>query len=227
MNFPTTGILYALTPSNPPDWSETLKKCRTMLENGVTVFQFRDKDISDEVFTERATELGKLVHEYGGIFIINDRVHLAQTCGADGVHIGQDDMSIEEARKLIGEQAIIGVSIHNSEEARHAELHGANYVGANGFAPSQTKPELHPLGQEGIQSIRRETTLPIIAIGGITKENAAEAMAAGADGVAVISALFNSENIENTCQELQAEIHRGLEMREATTEPSLRREGKL
>ncbi len=227
MNFPTNGILYALTPSNPANWTETLQKCQTMLENGVKVFQFRDKDIDDELFTVRAKELGQLVHQFHGIFIINDRVHLAPACGADGVHIGQEDMSIEDARKLLGEHFIIGVSIHNGEEARHAELHGATYVGANGFAPSQTKPELAALGQQGIQKIRIETTLPIIAIGGITEKNAAEAMAAGADGVAVISALFESENIENTCHQLQAEIRRGQEVREASTEPSIPREGKI
>lgn len=206
--------VYAVTPPLD-DWQKILKQCEEIVKSGVKIIQLRGKDTPDKELIERARELHELLQKHGARLIINDRVPVAQAVGAAGVHLGQTDLPVAEARKLLGPEAIIGVSARTPEEARQAEAAGANYIGTNGVFRSRTKTDLPdtPLGLEGVRRLRESTTLPLVAIGGITPENAQEVIKAGADGVAVISALFAAEKIREAAERLEQAVREGLRER--------------
>ncbi|HQH92753.1 MAG TPA: thiamine phosphate synthase [Candidatus Fermentibacter daniensis] len=165
---------------------ETVEEaCRSMLEAGVRTIQLRDKEATAEDLLASALRLRSLCHDYGALFIINDDPATAARAGADGVHVGQGDAPAAAARGIIGPDAILGVSVRTPEEAAQAERSGADYVAANGVFSTPTKTDLDaPLGLEGIRRIRAATSLPVVAIGGIDSENAAEVLSAGADCLA-------------------------------------------
>ena len=160
------------------------------LRAGVRMVQYRSKNLSPKDALAEASGLRGLTRKYGAVLIVNDSVDLALAIGADGVHLGQEDLPLEIARKILGRTAVIGVSTHGAEEAKTAERGGADYIGLGPIFASSTKvsPQ-EPLGLEGIRRVRREVSLPIYAIGGITFERISEVMRSGADGVAAISAL--------------------------------------
>jgi thiamine-phosphate pyrophosphorylase len=144
-------------------------------------------------FFATATECARLAQVYGARLMINDRVDVALACGADGVHLGQSDLPLAAARRLLGARRWIGVSTHDVEQARVAAAGGANYVGFGPiFATSTKRTGYSPRGLEGLRQVRAAVTLPIVAIGGIDFDNAAEVIAVGADAVAMISALAGS-----------------------------------
>ncbi len=165
---------------------------------GATIVQLRGKTWTGRDFLRIAVKAGKILRPKGIPLIINDRADIALACRAEGVHLGQDDLPVREARKILGQDRLIGISVNTPEEARKAEEAGADYAGVGPVFATLSKPDLKPLlGLEGLRRIRAETRLPILAIGGITLANLAEVMAAGANGAAVISAIVSAASPRN------------------------------
>jgi thiamine-phosphate pyrophosphorylase len=157
----------------------------------VRTFQLRMKTPETGAFYEMAAVLCPLVQGDGGTFIVNDRCDVALAVGADGIHLGQEDLPLADARAFLGREKLIGVSTHNLTQALEAEAGGADYLGFGPIFPTTTKENPEPVvGVVGLREVRARVRIPIVAIGGITARNAAEVMAAGADAVAVVSAVL-------------------------------------
>ncbi|MDF1527012.1 MAG: thiamine phosphate synthase [bacterium] len=174
---------------------------RRAVAAGVTMVQYRDKNTTTKRMIEKTRLLAELCRPAGAALIVNDRLDVAMAGGANGVHLGQDDMLLPDARRIAGENFIIGISVTTTQEAKEAEEAGADYLGANGVFPTGTKTDLGvPLGLEGVSRLAAASPLPIVAIGGINDRNAGEVISAGADGVAVVSYIVSAENIEERCK---------------------------
>jgi thiamine-phosphate pyrophosphorylase len=172
---------------------EVVRRTEGLLRGGARLLQLRWKRPGVADFFATATECARLAQVYGARLMINDRVDVALACGADGVHLGQSDLPLAAARRLLGARRWIGVSTHDVEQARVAAAGGADYVGFGPiFATSTKRTGYSPRGLEGLRQVRAAVTLPIVAIGGIDFDNAAEVIAVGADAVAMISALAGS-----------------------------------
>lgn len=160
------------------------------LAGGAGIIQLREKEISSREFLEIALGVKKLFEGYPDrLFIINDRVDIALASGADGVHLGREDMPVSYARKILGPDAVIGVSVSSPKEAERAVCAGASYLGAGAVYPTPTKPESGAVGLSGIREISAAVEIPVIAIGGVNQANAYDVIKAGASGVAVVSAV--------------------------------------
>jgi thiamine-phosphate pyrophosphorylase len=198
------GGVYAITPDSP-DTQWLLATCEAALKGGVAVLQYREKTGDVALRHEQASELLVLCRQYGAPFIVNDDLRLADLIGADGVHLGRDDGSMREARIILGPGKMIGVSCYQDlVRAREFQKLGADYVAFGSFFPSRTKPRASLADVSVLSSARREITLPIVAIGGITVDNAAALIDAGADAIAVISALFDAPDVEAAARQLNA-----------------------
>jgi thiamine-phosphate pyrophosphorylase len=172
---------------------EVVRRTEGLLRGGARLLQLRWKRPGVADFFATATECARLAQVYGARLMINDRVDVALACGADGVHLGQSDLPLAAARRLLGARRWIGVSTHDVEQARVAAAGGADYVGFGPiFATSTKRTGYSPRGLEGLRQVRAAVTLPIVAIGGIDFDNAAEVIAVGANAVAMISALAGS-----------------------------------
>jgi thiamine-phosphate diphosphorylase len=202
--------LYLVTDPELAGTRGVLEVCRRALRAGVRLIQLRDKRARDEELVAQARALRELCREHGAWLLVNDRVDIAAAAGADGVHLGQDDAPPEEARRKLGSSAIVGVSVRTPEEARRAEQAGADYIAANLVYPTATKTDLPgPIGLEGVRALRRASRLPLVAIGGINAGNASEVVAAGADGVAVVSAVMAAADPAAACRELLDAVAKG------------------
>jgi thiamine-phosphate pyrophosphorylase len=182
--------LYAITDRQ---WSNCTHEeiVRMLLDGGASLIQLRDKEASGREMLDQAIACLKLTREAGATLIINDRVDVALTAGADGVHLGQDDLSVAEAREILGEDKIIGVSTHSIDQFRAALETSANYIALGPVFPTLTKENTAPvIGLELVREARKLTDRPLVAIGGINLGRAPEVIEAGADCVAVISALY-------------------------------------
>lgn len=177
------------------------------LAAGVRWVQYREKALPARQQVEAAARLCRLVQATGGCFLVNDRVDVAMAVGADGVHLGQDDIPLALARQILGEDKIIGISVSTVEEALEAEKGGADYLGVGAVFSTPTKPEAKGIGLEGLAAIRRAVFLPLVAVGGITAENAAAVIKAGADAIAVVSAIVAAADIRQAAQELLEKVH--------------------
>ena len=179
------------------------------VRGGATLVQLRDKRSATRILIEEARSIRQALAPFAAPFVVNDRVDVAIAVGADGVHLGQEDMAVEDARRLLGSSAIIGLSIKSVEEAEAARLDLVDYVGSGGvYATSSKQQKNAPIGPAGLARIiaalrRRAPDLPICGIAGIDASNAAEVIAAGADGVAVISALSLVSSPENAARQLR------------------------
>lgn len=192
--------LYAITP-DISDTAELLQKVRLALLGGVRVLQYRDKFAHPALRIDRAEALRKLTREFQITFIVNDDVQLALQVDADGVHLGADDGDISVARAVLGTNKIIGVSCYNQlPRARYAADAGADYVAFGAFYSSAIKPEAARADIGLLQQARAGLDLPLVAIGGITAQNGASLVQAGADAVAVISSIFNAADITIAAQ---------------------------
>jgi len=182
--------LYLVTDRGLSLGRTTCDIVREAIAGGVTCVQLREKDCSTRQFIEEARLLKAILQHVGIPLIINDRLDVALAVGADGIHLGQKDMSIADARRLAGSTFVIGISAESLEDAVRAEAEGADYIGISPvFATATKKDAATPLGLDGIRRIREAVSLPLVGIGGITADNAAAVIAAGADGVAVVSAI--------------------------------------
>lgn len=174
------------------------------LRGGVTLVQYRSKHTDGGVMFAEACELKELCDRYGVPLIINDRVDVAMAVGAAGVHLGQSDLPCAEARRLLGDAYVIGVSAHNPREALQAVRDGADYLGCGAVFGSATKLDAGFLGLEGLAEIRMVVQLPMVGIGGVTADNYAQVLATGADGAAIVSGILGAEDICAQVQKFKA-----------------------
>ena len=180
------------------------------VKGGVTVVQLREKDASTGEFIELARRLMKLLKPLRIPLIINDRVDVALAVDADGVHIGQSDMSYEDARRLLGPDKIIGLSVENFKDIEAANALDVDYIGISPVYGTPTKTDTaEPFGLEGLRKAVQMSVHPTVAIGGMNASTIAEVMAAGTDGVAVVSAICSAENIRKATSDLRAIVEEG------------------
>jgi thiamine-phosphate pyrophosphorylase len=185
-----------------------ISNVKSALKAGVSVVQYRNKDGSTQEMYGEALKLKAICKKGGAVFLINDRVDIALAVDADGVHIGTDDMPYKVARKLLGSKKIIGVTIHNIEEARQAQRSGADYIGASPVFLTDTKPDAGvPAGIDLVRNVKGLISIPIIAIGGINFDNAEEVIAAGADGICAISAVLTKPDVCSEIKRFQRLFH--------------------
>jgi thiamine-phosphate pyrophosphorylase len=168
-----------------------------VMQSGVKWIQYRDKERSRREIYEEAVSLSNMIKRSDGIFIVNDHADIAIAVDADGVHLGQDDLPLKEARKLMGKGKIIGISTHSIEQAEAAERDGADYIGFGPVFHTKTKAAGSPKGLDMLREIRKHVHLPVIAIGGITLKNIQSVLEAGADAIAVASAILSGNIEEN------------------------------
>lgn len=184
-----------------------ISSIKEAIEGGVSLVQLRAKKLETHEFFELSLKARETTKKKSIPLIINDRVDIALSCNADGVHLGQDDLSVSSARKILGKKKLIGVSVNTQKEAEEAEHRGADYLGVGPIYFTQTKKDTRPpLGVEGLREIKKRVRIPILAIGGINAENAREIIKAGADGIAVVSAILATENIIKAARELAQAI---------------------
>ena len=196
--------LYAVTDRT---WlgKESLEEAvEAALRGGVTILQLREKRASHEELVKTAMRLKPLCRRYGVPLIINDDVEAALEADADGVHVGQEDMAVAEARRILGPEKIIGARAHNREEALEAQRQGADYLGSGAVFGSSTKKDATTLSREELTAVCRAVSIPVAAIGGITEENCLELAGTGVSGIAVVSALFAAADKEEAAARLRA-----------------------
>lgn len=174
------------------------------LAAGVTLVQYRAKAADGGVLYAEACRLKELCDKYNVPLIINDRLDIALAVGAAGVHLGQDDLPCAVARRLLGEDFIIGVSAHNPAEAVQAVSEGADYLGCGAVFGTATKHDVAKLGLENLRAIRKAVAVPMVGIGGITVDNYAEVLATGADGAAIVSGILAQDDIGSVVKKLVA-----------------------
>ena len=185
--------LYLVTDRTLSLGRSTVEVVRAAIRGGVSCVQLREKGCSTREFMDEARLLKALLAGTGVPLFINDRLDVALAVGADGVHLGQNDLAIADARRLVGNRMIIGISAESVADAIRAEAEGADYIGASPVFTTSTKTDTAPpLGLDGLRAIRRAVQLPLVAIGGINADNAAAVLRAGADGLAVVSAIVSA-----------------------------------
>lgn len=204
-------LLYAVTDRH---WlgEETLyDQVKKALDGGATFVQLREKNLDREDFLAEAKEIQKLCKEYGVPFVVNDEVSIAKDIDADGVHVGQSDMEAMDVRKILGPDKILGVSAQTVEQAIIAEKHGADYLGVGAVFTTGSKDDADDVSHETLKAICEAVSIPVIAIGGITKDNVAELAGSGICGVAVISAIFGQNDIQKATEELKVSVENMLD----------------
>ena len=196
--------LYAVTDSRWASRQTLFEQVEAALRGGATMVQLREKALGDGALLEQAREMARLCHRYGVPLIVNDRADIAQQSGADGVHVGQEDMQARDARALLGSGMIVGVTAKTVEQALLAQEAGADYLGSGAVFGSQTKQNALPMTRETLRAICQSVSIPVAAIGGITEGNLAALAGTGIAGVAVVSGIFAAEDIEAACRRLLA-----------------------
>ena len=196
-------VLYAITDRHWLNGESLYQQVEKALQGGVTFLQLREKKLDKELFMKEAREIKELCRKYKVPFIINDNVEIAKAIDADGVHVGQSEMEAGDVRKRLGADKIIGVSAKTVEQALLAEKHGADYLGVGAVFSTSTKTDATGVSHETLRDICQAVKIPVVAIGGITKDNVNELSGYGADGIAVISAIFAQENITEAAKDLK------------------------
>lgn len=198
-----TMLLYAVTDRSWLGKQTLYEQVESALKGGVTCVQLREKELDAAAFLKEAVALKKLCGQYGVPLIINDNVDVALKCGADGVHVGQSDMEAENVREAVGDKMIIGVSAQTVEQALAAQRAGADYLGVGAVFPTSTKLDASEVSHQTLKEICAAVDIPVTAIGGISKSNIAQLSGTGVDGVALVSAIFAAEDIEEECRLLK------------------------
>lgn len=197
-------ILYAVTDRSWLNGQTLCEQVEEAIKGGVSFLQLREKELGEQEFFEEALEIQKLCRKYQVPFLINDNVELAARIGADGVHVGQKDMEASKAREKLGPDAVIGVSARTVEEALEAQRQGADYLGVGAVFHTDSKTDAAEVDHDVLKEICEKVEIPVIAIGGITRDNVTRLKGAGVCGIAVISAIFAQKNIEAAARELRA-----------------------
>ncbi len=196
--------LYLITDSKLARGRSHREVIEAALKGGATLVQYREKDASTRRMVEEGITLRDLCHAYGVPLIVNDRVDVALAIDADGVHVGDDDMPVAWARRLMRPDKVVGASADSAAKALSAIAEGADYLGVGAIFPTGTKADAGaPIGLEGLMQVARVSTVPIVGIAGIGVHNAASVIRAGAAGVAVISAIVHAEDVEKAARELR------------------------
>lgn len=198
-----TMRLYAVTDRAWTGRQTLLEQVEDALKGGATCVQLREKELDEEHFLQEAIAMKNLCHQYGVPFIVNDNVEIAIECGADGVHVGQNDMEAGAVREKTGPNMIIGVSAQTIEAALAAQAAGADYLGVGAVFPTSTKLDAAEVPHNRLKEICEAVDIPVTAIGGISEKNIMELAGSGVDGVALVSAIFSAENIEEECRKLR------------------------
>lgn len=196
-------LLYAITDRGSLDKKEFFEKIEEALQGGVTILQLREKELDEDSFTDEAIEVKALCRKYGVPLIINDNVDVALKSGADGVHVGIEDMPIDEIRRKAPDSFIIGATCKTVEQAQSAERLGADYMGVGAVFPSPTKKNAVRITREQLKEICSSVSIPAVAIGGITLENVGELQGGGMSGIAVVSAVFSADDIQKAASLLK------------------------
>ena len=205
MNFDKNSLrLYAVTDRAWVGRQTLCQQVEAALQGGVTCVQLREKHLDRDAFLAEARQICALCRRYGVPFIVNDDLDIALACGADGVHVGQDDMPAAEVRRRAGRRLIVGVSAHTPEEARLAEAAGADYLGAGAVFGSATKTDASLLTPAGLQAVCAAVHIPVVAIGGVNARNILQLQGSGAAGAAVVSGIFGAPDITAACRKLRA-----------------------
>ncbi|MBO4476768.1 MAG: thiamine phosphate synthase [Lachnospiraceae bacterium] len=196
-------LLYAITDRSWLNGKTLVSQAELALQGGATILQLREKNLGDEAFLEEAKEIQQLCRKYGVRFIVNDNVEVALKVGADGIHVGQKDMEAGNVRRLLGPDKILGVSAQTVEQAILAEKNGADYLGVGAVFPTGSKDDADDVSHETLAAICKAVKIPVVAIGGISKNNLLELKGTGICGVSVISAIFAQPDILAATQELR------------------------
>jgi len=201
--------LYAIIDSQALNRRSHIEVAKQLIRGGVKTIQLRDKLRSKGELLPIAQQLKNLCSEHGVLFIMNDYLDLALAADADGLHLGQKDLPVKVARKLLPVDRILGCSVNTVDEATAAESDGADYIAVGSIYPTASKETAKVVGVERLRQIRRAVSLPLVAIGGINKDNAAGVSAAGADSVAAISAILGAEDVEEAARQIIAAFEVG------------------
>ena len=193
--------LYLVTDKSD-DVEKFLNTIEEAIKGGTTVVQIREKTADTLDFYNLALKVKEITEKYNVPLIINDRVDIALAIDADGVHVGQSDMPCDITRKLIGDDKILGVSAATVKEAKKAEKDGADYIGSGAVFPTQTKADASSVSKEQLKEIVDSIDIPVVAIGGITLDNANQLKDTGISGLSVVSAIMSSDNPKKSSQEL-------------------------
>lgn len=196
-------LLYLVTDRHWLNGEDLNQQVKEAIKGGVTMVQLREKNLSDDSFLKEALSMIKVTKALDIPLIINDNIKVAKECGADGVHIGQSDGNVADARKLLGENAIIGVSAHTPELAKKAEQEGADYIGAGAVFPTGSKDDAETISPDILRDICSAVSIPVVAIGGITKSNVHLLSDTGCAGIAVISAILAQDDKQKAASDLK------------------------
>ena len=195
--------LYAVTDRSWIGRQSLYEQVESALKGGVTCVQLREKELPEADFLAEAVEISALCKRYGVPFFVNDNVDIAIACNADGIHVGQSDLDASMVRQRVGDGMMIGVSVHCVEEALEAVRQGADYLGVGAMFSTSTKADADIVPMETLREICAAVDVPVVAIGGISKGNIGQLSGTGVDGVALVSAIFAAEEIENECRLLR------------------------
>ena len=198
-----TMLLYAVTDRAWVGKQSLYEQVEAALKGGVTCVQLREKELDEDEFLAEAIEIAALCKRYDVPFFINDNVDIAIRCKADGIHVGQEDMVAAQVRQKVGEDMMIGVSVHSVEEALDAVRNGADCLGVGAMFSTSTKTDVDVLPKEVLRDICEAVDVPVVAIGGIGKGNMLELVGTSVDGVALVSAIFAADDIESECRTLR------------------------
>ena len=193
-------LLYGVTDSSWTGKQSLMEQVECALRGGATCIQLREKHLGQEDFLKESKEMLALCHRYGVPLFINDNVEIARLSGADGVHLGQSDMDPAQARAILGQDKIIGVSARTVEQAKKAQAAGASYLGCGAVFGTATKTDAKVLDHGILKEICESVTIPVVAIGGVNQENLPLLAGTGVDGVAVVSGIFSAPDIEARCR---------------------------
>ncbi|NLY78281.1 MAG: thiamine phosphate synthase [Tissierellia bacterium] len=203
-------LLYAITDSNMIGNSTLSEKVEEAILGGATMIQLREKNISKEKYLALAKEVKEITDKYNIPLIIDDEIDVALACNAEGVHVGQKDMDAATARRKIGPHKILGVSAETVEQALLAEKAGADYLGVGSMFPTSTKSDANLVSIEALKAICNAVKIPVVAIGGISKENISRLKDSGIVGVSIVSAIFGQEDVKEATGILLAEVEKYL-----------------
>ena len=204
-------LLYAVTDQAWVGKQTLLEQIEDALKGGATIVQLREKKMDEDSFVEEAIQVRDLCHKYNVPLIINDNVDVALKSGADGVHVGIEDAPVEEIRKRVSDDFIIGATCKTVKQAKIAEAAGADYMGGGAVFPSPTKTNAIRITNEQLRNIVSSVSIPAVAIGGIGYDNVWEIKGSSVSGVAVVSAIFGAENIENATALLKKRVETVIE----------------